>query len=179
MRRFLKLFVKNRRGQAAIEFIAVVVVLFFFLFFYLSLAIVLTVSEYVDYATFMAARTYKSGFSTEEFQQRYARDFVFQKYIEKISPDIARNFKLEFVALDPNDEQTKGVVATYDMDLFYLPPLFVTDDDKPISRISLKSEAFLGRDPAFQDCINYFEGFSNRLGIDLGGLLGLMDDNGC
>lgn len=170
---------KCQSGQAAIEFIAVVIVLFFFLFFYLSLAIVLTVSEYMDYATFMAARTYKSGYSSEEFQQRYARDFVFKKYTDKISPDIARNFRLEFTALDPNDEQTRGVVATYDMDLFYMPPLFITGDDQPVSRITLQSEAFLGRDPAFQDCIGYFEQFSGRLGLNLGGLLGLMDDNGC
>lgn len=170
---------KNRSGQAAIEFIAVVIVIFFFLFFYLSLAIVLTVSEYMDYATFMAARTYKSGFSTEEFQKRYARDLVFKKYTDNINPSIARNFNLEFVQLDPDDEQTKGVVASYDMDLFYLPPIFVTGNNQPVSRISLKSEAYLGRDPAFADCTNYFQDFLNRMGVNAGGLTGLMEDNGC
>ncbi|MBI1859300.1 MAG: hypothetical protein HYR96_00065 [Deltaproteobacteria bacterium] len=169
---------KNRSGQAAIEFIAVVVVIFFFLFFYLSLAIVLTVSEYMDYATFMAARTYKSGFSTEDYQKRYAKEFVFKSYTDKINPSIARNFDLEFAQLDPNDEQTKGVVASYDIDLFYMPPMFVTDGAPP-SRISLKSEAYLGRDPAFQDCTGYFQDFLSRMGISGGGLVGLMEDNGC
>ena len=51
----------NEKGQSAIEFIVVVVVVFFFLLFYLSFSITLIASEYVDYATFMAARTYKSG----------------------------------------------------------------------------------------------------------------------
>ena len=168
----------NRSGQAAIEFIAVIVVVFFFLFFYLSLAIVLTVSEYMDYATFMAARTYKSGYGTEAYQERAARDVVFKKYTDNINPSIARNFNLEFTQLDPNDEQTKGVVATYDIDLFYMPPIFVTGDQPP-SRITLKSEAFLGRDPSFTDVSNYFEQFVSQFSLDMGGgLTGLMDDNG-
>ncbi len=170
---------KTRSGQAAIEFIAVIVVVFFFLFFYLSLAIVLTVSEYMDYATFMAARTYKAGFSSEEFQRRGAQEQVFRKYTDKINPSIARNFKLEFTQLDPKDDQTQGIVATYDMDLFYLPPIFVTGDNQPASRITLKSETFLGRDPTTRECISYFEQLTQSLGIDMGGRVTLMDDNGC
>src|SRR3989338_9297532 len=139
----------NCSGQAAIEFIVVGIVLFFFLFFYLSLSIVLIVSEYMDYVTFMTARTYKSGFSTQEYQQRYARDFVFKNYTDKIGPGLARNFQLEFTALDPNDDQTQGVVATYDMDLFYMPPLFISGGDSPVSRITLRSAAFFSPPPAF------------------------------
>jgi hypothetical protein len=168
----------NRRGQTAIEFIAVIVVVFFFVFFFLSFAILLVVSEYMDYATFMAARTYKAGLSSEAYQQNYARDSVFKAYTDKIE-GIARNFDIQFVQLDPSDEQSKGAVASYDIDLFYLPPLFVTGNDRPLSTIRLQSQAFLGRDPTFEECFGYFQRFSSQFGLNLDGLLGQMDDNGC
>src|SRR5688572_2523393 len=94
----------SEKGQAAIEFMVVVVVVFFFLLFYLSLSIVLVTSEYIDYATFMAARTYKSAYGGRAAQQQKAKD-VFSQYTGNVQ-GIARNFKLEFVNAEPNDEQT-------------------------------------------------------------------------
>jgi hypothetical protein len=170
---------KNERGQAAIEFIVVVVVVFFFLLFYLSLSILLVTSEYIDYATFMAARTYKSGFSSQEYQQQYARQ-VFDGYTSRVA-GIARRFDLQFVDADPNDRQTAGVIATYDMDLFYLPPVFIKSGPLPVSRISLSSEAHLGRDPAYSECVNFFDQFAQRFGLGIEGttLVRQMDDNAC
>lgn len=168
----------EKKGQAAIEFIAVIIVIFFFLFFYLSLAIVLTVSEYMDFATFMAARTYRSGTSSPEYQRAGAESVTFKQYTDKISPSIARNFRLEFKKLDPNDENTQGLVASYDMDLFYLPPIFVMKD-QPVSSITLTSEAYLGRDPTAIECQNFFKTLTQKLGIDINERVDLMDDNGC
>jgi len=168
---------KKQDGQSAIEFIVVVVVVFFFLFFFLSLAVTLVISDYVEYATFMAARTYKSGYSGENIQEQMARQ-VFQTYVQKID-GIARNFELNFVQLDPQDEQTAGVVVTYEVDLFYLPPLFV-GEALPGGRIRLTAQAHLGRDPAGADCQEFFSGFSQRLGLGLSDpFLQMMHDNGC
>ena len=58
-----------------------IVVIFFFLLFYLSLSLLLVVSDYIDYATFMAARTYKSAFDSPETQEQNAQA-VFDSYIE-------------------------------------------------------------------------------------------------
>src|SRR5205085_145667 len=91
----------NEKGQAAIEFIAIAVVLFFFLLFFLSLSIVLVVSDYIEYATFMAARTYKSGASRQAIQQRNAQ-IVFNTYFEKIQ-GIARKPNLDFIRTDENN----------------------------------------------------------------------------
>jgi Flp pilus assembly protein TadG len=170
---------QNERGQAAIEFIVVVVVIFFFLLFYLSLSLLLVTSEYIDYATFMAARTYKSGFSTKEYQQKYAND-IFNSYTSKVQ-GIARNMQLSFVDPQNGDEQTAGVVSTYQMDIFYLPPVFIKTGPLPISRINLSSEAHLGRDPSYQDCQNFFQQFSQRFGLGIEGttLMQQMDDNAC
>jgi hypothetical protein len=167
---------KNQKGQSAIEFIVVVVVVLFFLLFFLSLSILLVVSEYVEYATFMSARTYKSMFSTKDVQQQNAR-LVFQSYMDKVQ-GIARNPQLTF--LEGDSPQSAGVQATYNIDLFYLPPVFMPFGIPP-SRITLKTETRLGRDPAYQDCSNYFDEFSQRMGLNIQGtgFLRQMDDNGC
>jgi hypothetical protein len=169
-------------GQAAIEFIMIVVVLFFFLFFLVSIAVVIVVSEYIEYATFMAARTYKAGFSNEARQESNAK-LVFDKYFEKVQ-GIARAPRLEFRRAEEGNEQTAGVLARYDMDLFYMPPLF-GPGDMPPSRISLVSESHLGRDPSFDEVCNpqagsFFINLLNQFGIQNPETYAeQMDDNGC
>lgn len=176
----MKTLKKNRKesGQAAIEFIIVVIVVFFFLFFFLSISILIVTSEYIDYATFMAARTYKSGFGTREVQESNARKVFLEQYMPNVQ-GIARNIRLDVVN-GTGGNQTEGVVASYDMDLFYLPPLFV-GNNLPPSRITLQSEAHLGRDPSGADCRTYFDNFSKQfnLGIDGTSLVQQMEDNGC
>ena len=171
---------KTESGQAAIEFIVVVVVIFFFLFFLLSLSMAMVVSDYVEYATFMAARTYKSGYSSEERQRIFAQR-VFTAYTERIEP-VARNFDLQFINIGGSgDDRTAGILTSYELDLFYLPPIFISGDNAPVSRITLRSESILGRDPSFQDCRNFFTNFNNRLGLNVSspGALEPMADNGC
>lgn len=168
---------KNQGGQAAIEFIVCMVVVFFFLLFYLSLCILLVTSEYMDYATFMAARTFKSAYGSEQSQQNNAQ-IVFDSYTQKIQ-GVARKFSLNFTQTNPDDEQTKGVEASYSMDLFYLPPIFVPGDIPP-SELRLTSEAHLGREPGFQDCLDFFAGYVRKLNVPgMERFSEEMDDNGC
>ncbi|MCB0416934.1 MAG: hypothetical protein H6617_07505 [Bdellovibrionaceae bacterium] len=173
----VKKLLKKQDGQAAIEFITVVVVIFFFLFFMLSLSITLVVSDYIEYATFMSARTLKSMYSTDAVQDRLARQEFF-KYAERVQ-GIARNFSFEIKQKEINDEQTWGVEASYDIDLFYLPPLF-TKGGQPPSVIRLTAQAYLGRDPSFERCIQFFRGIAPGFGIDPNsGLVQQMADNAC
>lgn len=168
----------GNKGQAAVEFIAVIVVIFFFLFFYLTLAFTLVVSDYMEYATFMAARTYKSGYSTREYQEKYARE-IFNIYAERAAWAI-ENPRLDFYPIDPQNQQRAGVVSSYDVNLYYLPPLFALQGF-PGSAMTLQSEVRLGRDPAYEDCQNFFTKFSrsHSLGVEGSGLLLNMFDNGC
>lgn len=174
-----KSYLKNRQnqgGQAAVEFLISMVVIFFFLFFYLSLCVLMVASEYIDYATFMAARTFKAAYFDRSEQENNARR-VFNNYVNRIE-GIARNFDLQPVQLDPSDEQTWGLVASYDIDLFYLPPLFVPGER--VSTIRLTSEAHLGRDPGFDECRNYFRTFLQTLSVgNVEQLIDDMEDNGC
>jgi len=170
---------RNQKGQAAIEFIVTAVVTFFFLFLLLSVALLLVVSDYVEFATFMAARTYKSGFSNKARQESNAT-LVFNKYFEAVQ-GIARNKRLRFFNTDPSDEHTGGLTATYDIDLFYLPPLFLGTDPQGqrASAVTLSSEVHLGRDPSFEDCQSFFQDFATNNGITNSAYTEMMEDNGC
>lgn len=174
---FCKKQLRRKNGQSAIEFIVVVVVILFFLLFFLSLSIVWVVSDYMEYATFMAARTYKSMFSSREVQERNART-VFNSYAQKVQ-GLARNFDVNFVA-GPDGDQSAGVTASYTMDFFYLPPLFIPDGI-PGSAITLKAEAHLGRDTPYEECVQFYNQFGQRVGIPIEGtnFVKQMDDNGC
>ncbi len=166
---------REESGQAAIEFIAISVVLFFFLLFFMSISILLVVSDYLEYATFMAARTYKSGASRPEIQRQNATE-VFKSYFEKIQ-GIARRPTIEFIRTEEDNVRTEGLLTSYDIDMFYLPPVF-TGAEVP-SRIRLNSEAHLGRDPSAEECRAFFQGFASRAGISDGAFISMMDDTGC
>lgn len=177
--------IQKKEGQSAVEFILVCLVVFFFLLFFLSISFVLILSQYMDYATFMAARTYKAAHGDAQEQQQQAQT-VFTSYTRLVlgSGLVKRVSPLQFIKVDPNgrDHQTEGVRAQYDLDLFYLPPLFITGR-APSSGITLTSESFLGRDPNYDECTSFFKRFTDRLGIQMqfgnADYSARMEDNGC
>jgi Flp pilus assembly protein TadG len=166
---------QKQEGQAAVEFILISVVIFFFLFMLLSMSIVFVVSSYLDYATFMAARTYKAGAFEPASQERAARS-VFLAYFDKVN-GIARNPQLEFVRTQANNVRTEGIVTSWNIDLFYLPPVFLGANG-PTSAIRLTSEAHLGRDPSSAECSDFFVSFLRRFGVGEE-FVSDMEDNGC
>ena len=170
---------RQHRGQAAIEFMVVMLVIFFFLLLFLSFSLMLVVSEYMDYATFMAARTYKAGAGDRTNQQANA-ETVFNQYTRFITGNgLARNVTLNFTDAQANNEQTGGATASYDLDMFYLPPVFTGNNAVP-SRIRLSSETFLGREVGVFECKNFFAQFVRSLNIpNMDRFTEEMDDNGC
>jgi len=174
----------NRKGQSAVEFTIVVLVVFFFLLFFLSLSFVLILSQYMDYATFMAARTYKSAHGDRAAQEDKARR-VFNDYSEMVKGSglVRVVYPLEFVRSEGGGREysTEGVRSRYELDLFYLPPIFLNQEVP--SRIVLTSESFLGRDPNIDECRGFFANFAARFGIQMQGgssdLTSQMEDNGC
>lgn len=167
---------KNNKGQSAVEFIIVSVVFFFFLFFLLSVSILFVVSDYVEYATFMAARTYRSGAFSESRQRQSASD-VFNAYVSKVE-GIAKNFNIQFSQAQSRFQMTSGVRVTYTMPLFYMPPIFAGNVGP--STTTLTTESYLGRDPSVTECQNFFTQFISSLGLNINtGYANLMDDSGC
>lgn len=178
MRYFNRL--KNRKGQTAVEFIVISLVVFFFLLFFLSLSFVLVLSQYMDYATFMAARTYKAAHGDFGSQITKAQE-VFDAYVSPVKGSgLVRNVSsLQFTKINAGDRPnlSEGLRVNYDLNLFYLPPLFAKN--KVDSVITLTSESFLGRDPNYEECVGFFKEFTSRLRIDVRELVGQMEDNGC
>lgn len=164
---------KNRDGQAAIEFMVCMVVILFFLMMVLSLAVLFVTSEYMEYATFMAARTYKAAAGSSDEQERNAKE-VFDAYAGNVT-GIIRNPSIRFQDQGPTD--TAGAVASYDIDLFYLPPVFI-GTNAPLSRIHLSTDTYLGREPSVAECGNFFQTFVQRFGVS-SVFADSMDDNGC
>jgi len=173
--------IKSKKGQSVVEFVSVIMIVFFFLLFFLSLSFTLVLSQYMDYATFMAARTYKASHSSPENQREKARR-VFNSYVQWLNNNalLKSISELEFIAADPGgrSHQSEGVRVTYEVNLFYLPPLFAKD--RLSSTLTLTSESFLGRDPTFQECKGFFRDFTRRIGFTLNSSdLDKMEDNGC
>ena len=173
---------KRKEGQTAVKFVIVCLVVFFFLLFFLSLAFVLILSQYMDYATFMAARTYKSAHGDRASQEAKAFN-VFREYVTPVENSaMIKNIRGP-IFLNPGgrEHRSEGVRVEYDVNLFYLPPLFAKN--RLDSVITLTSESYLGRDPNYDECFNFFRSFTNRLGISMrngsADLTGQMEDNGC
>ncbi len=184
---------KNQSGQAAVEFIIVSVVVFFFLFFYLSLCMAMVLSEYVEYATFMTARTYKSAYTNEASQERWARQ-VFNSYFyvngrvgePKIPETLLSGMDLSFDRGGPRQSsKTAGVRVSYQVPFFYIPPLFLPPppggNTAGSNKLTLTTESYLGREPTLEEVKADFGKLveDKKLDIESNSTLILqMDDNG-
>lgn len=184
--------IKNQSGQAAIEFIVVVVVVFFFLLFYLSLCMGMVLSEYVEYATFMAARTYKAAYTGPNNQREYA-DRAFRNYFyfqgrpdqPKIPETLLKVGSPQFEDGGPRgDQKTAGVRVDYEVPFFYLPPIFLPPADQSeignSTKLTLTARSYLGREPTLEEVKGAMQRIAGdkKLFDSTSKLIEQMDDNG-
>ena len=169
---------RNCQGQVSVEFIFVLITILFFVFFLLSFSMLFIFSDYVEYATFMAARTYKADAGSQTAQEGLANQ-VFQSYMTKVQGFVT-NYSLSFLSGD--GDATAGLITRYRVPLFYLPPVFIAGGSKNIpSTVDLTSETHLGRDPSQQECLNYFQRLLQAYGISVSGtnFIAGLEDDGC
>lgn len=181
-----------------VEFMIAVIVIMFFLFLMLSLSILMVTSEYMEYAAFMAARTYRTGYSTASSQATRAR-LVAQQYavnVANLLSNGASGVNIEVIDGDagprlnnPVGDQGGGMAGVrirYRIPLFYLPPVFAGTFIDP--NINLTTESFYGRDPSAEEACGdngFFQQFlQNTPGVNLNGsdaaaVASQMEDNGC
>jgi len=187
---------KSAAGQTMVEFLISVIVIMFFLFLMLSLAILMVTSEYLEYAAFMAARTYRTGYSTAASQKQRA-DLVARQYVANVGNLLSGVPNIEVIDgnetgvpnlanVGPKGAGIAGVRISYRMPLFYLPPVFAGSFADP--NISLVTESFYGRDPSADEACggddSFFRRFLQRVAPNLNGtnpalVAGQMEDNGC
>lgn len=175
-------------GQSTLEFALVLFLLMAFLLFYVQLALMMGYGNYAHYATFMAARAYLSA-GPDEADQRQRAQNVIVRMVKKGQgqegmdrfPSIAqaagdgdpKGVQIgdgpTFSASDKHLSWEQGVRYGFKSRLFLMP--FGTGPGSAASvsssSVTLRSESWLGREPAYNDCQG-----------DMATKLGIFD-NGC
>jgi hypothetical protein len=165
-------------GQALVEFILALTVALGTVFLYIQLCLGLAWGNYVQYATFMSARAYMAAGQNREDQVERAEN-VLRRMVKRGSrssedrlPSIARGEGggdlrgaeigpgSEYDANDPSKAWMDGVRYTFRSRLF-LAPL----GGASANGVTLSSEAWLGREPSYEECV--------------GAMQGAIFDNGC
>jgi hypothetical protein len=178
----------GQAGQSTLEFALVLFLLMAFLLFYVQLALMMGYGNYAHYATFMAARAYLSAGPDPTDQKQRAQTVIVrmikkgqgQEGIDRF-PSIAQatgdgdikgvqiGAADNFSSTDKHLSWLQGVRYAFKSRLFLLP--FGTAAGAAAaasaSSVTLKSESWLGREPAYNDCQQ-----------DIGAKKGIFD-NGC
>lgn len=144
----------NEEGQSTIEFLSCISIAFTFVFLFIKIALNYTDGYMVQYATFMAARTYLVMDNTSpndveaiNFAEREAietfKSYQLEKFIEGFDGDI--DFR------SPRDNIVKafvGAVVKYTGVLSYSKAV---GGKEPLN---FTSEAYLGKEPTRGECAN-------------------------
>lgn len=142
--------IKNEMGQSTIEFIVVFVIMFGFMFVYLKIALNFARGYMVHYATFQAARAYlvydrnsNSDSNTDSIAATRAK-LVFKRYMNFNQGD--PEFKNP-----PGDGSSRrafvGAVMNYQEKFSFGFPF------ASLAPMDMVSEAYLGREPTRQTCL--------------------------
>ncbi len=156
-------------GQSTIEFALTLILLFSFTLFFFQLSLVFAYGNYVQYATFMAARAYLSAGGSEQDQSDRALSSIVRML--KVSEDQPSKDKFSMIARgvggnpagvligrgaqysdsqkpDRNFSWQEGVRYTFRSSLFWIP----IGGSASSSEVTLTSESWLGREPAASEC---------------------------
>jgi len=162
---------KNEEGQSTIEFALTLVLLMSIILFFLQLTLIFSFGSYVHYATFMSARAYLSSGPTKDDQAERAKDvltlmltkgggggadrfgFIGQGFggADPIGAEIGDSQNPPFSAEDRSLSWLQGDRYTFRSKLFLLP-LGRANALSSANILTLTSESWLGREPAFDEC---------------------------
>lgn len=185
---------QNQKGQATLEMIFALTILLGMIFFQVQVALVLAFGNYVQYATFMAARAYQSAGGSEQDSMERARAVLVAMLKKNAGqagvdrwPAIAKGVggddvvKGAEIGLAPEASNAgpgasswmQGVRYTFQSRLFFFSlekdgGSSASNSRQPAGSVTLKSESWLGRDPANDACLR-----------EMSRLNAPMLDNGC
>ena len=186
----IRLFSKgaSETGQSLVEFALSILLVFGMLFFFIQLSFVLSWGNFVQYATFMSARAYLSAGSTRGDQESRAME-VLSRMVKQGVISNADRFPMVAVGEGGDDANVKGASVgggpgfdpgNYDLSWMqgvrytFRSHLFVLPIGKPgkvpaasSGQAVFTSESWLGRDPAYQDCLSVMQQLKGQI------------DNGC
>lgn len=185
---------KNESGQTLIEFILAMILLLGFSFFFIQVGLTLAVGNYIQYATFMAARAYLSGGPSLQDQQQRATD-VINEMLRSGGNDrfsfVVRGVGggnltpgLEIIeagagtAVQQDSERLmwmRGIRYRFRARMLALPlggtPVSApsnTGGATKSNEVDLSSESWLGRSPSDAECATFMGRFPNGGNLDNG-----------
>ncbi len=149
-------------GQAILEFVLAMFFMFSVLLFTIQLTLFMAFGNYIQYSTFMAARAFQSGGLNPGDQVTRAQNVLNQtvkkggtdrlsSVVTGQTPDIGPGSIFDRDSLDSSWQE--GVRYDFKGRLFImsLGPIRVP---ATTGEVELTSEAWLGREPTWQDCMN-------------------------
>jgi hypothetical protein len=158
---------RDQAGQATIEFALTLILLMGFMLFFVQITFVFAWGNYVHYATFMSARAYLAA-GPSLADQRERANAVAVRMLKKGGgaedrlPFVAKGEgqgPVKGLAVGPGDQYADGdrglswmdgVRYTFKSRLFMLP--LGGGGDKTANSVTLTSESWLGREPAYDEC---------------------------
>lgn len=164
------------RGQSTIEFLLTLSFTFGFVFLYAKLAFNYTNGYLLQYATFMASRSYlvyDTGSVDESGQDINARNFAETNVFAKIVPQASLGLKAN------HPGQSRGSLYT---GLYYDFVQEFSYNNLIGGRVPMhfRSESFLGREPTRSECLRRIgNSFKNLAAVDDFPLNATLEDNGC
>lgn len=183
----------RKNGQAFVEFILTLFAFFAVFFMFVKMALGLGVSNYIHYATFMAARSYMAA-SASERDQKTSAENAFNAYmkssggknrfdgiIKEVGGDdtpslfIGSTSRVTKRATDARKNTwEEGVTYKFNITLNVLP-LF-PGGGKNHNQLTLESESWLSREPSEDECKSILQVREKKSAIK--GAVFLYD-NGC
>lgn len=184
--------IQNQSGQSTIEFILTLFLVFGIIIFFVQLAFTMAIGNYIQYATFMAARTYMAGGTSIDDQEDRTREVLIKMVkaseaasgidrwpmIEGIDgnsdvsgADIGKGLQFREREIDELSWQV-GVRYRFrsPLVLMKLGSAAGASTDRRANSLTLTSESWLGRHTSYQECVSFMDS-------NIGGTL--VVDNGC
>ena len=195
-----KKYLKRKRAQGLIEFVLTLVAFLTIAFMFVQLALGMGVANYVQYATFLASRAYMAGARSQEAQTNAAVTTLdrmlykggedrFKSIIKAVETDGLTPLKGAMIGGPRITKSTvaetrlknweQGVTYKFKARLYMLP--FIKVSDSPGGGyVELESQSWLGREPSFNECMDYMNKKTGPMGSLRSQITGaFLIDNGC
>ena len=170
----------KNEGQAVIEFVLGLLVVITFFFFYVRLSAVFAISNYIQYATFMSARSLASSANAKDVQEETAKSVLesmvkgkFKSLITTKGDDAIKvGAGSYFDSLGPIEEWNHGASYHFTAKLSFYP--FSSKNQSLL--LDLTSESWMPRERSEEECLRAKSKIEADIGVPN---VKVEWDNGC
>ena len=163
---------ESESGQSTLEFALTLTLLISFILFFLQLTLLMGISNYIQYATFMAARAYLSSGPTQADQSNRAHSVINMMVKKGANSPGQDRFPTVIKGANGTDDTSvglsidpdpfnksdysfswiQGIRYEFQGRVFILPFGTSFSPKSQQNTLSFTSETFLGREPSYSEC---------------------------